>query len=75
DDEVLQAYVSQEKKFPFAPRRPGGKLENAIFSSEEGRQLLEKEMLLAGMRIRSYSRNPSRALRPLGFSGQCPARC
>ncbi|MFY9388725.1 MAG: hypothetical protein WAP08_12505 [Smithellaceae bacterium] len=68
DDKDLQAYIEGEKKFPFTPRALGGKLENAIFSSEDGRKLLEREMLLAGMRIRSFSQSPSRALRPLGFS-------
>lgn len=68
DDAAVQAYIAGETKFPFKPRTPGGKLEHELFSSEEGRQLLEREFLLAGMRIRSFSQNPSRALRPLGFS-------
>lgn len=67
-EKTLLAYVAEEQKFPFHPRQPGAKLEHNIFSSEAGRQLLESEMLLAGMRIRSFSKNPSRALRPLGFS-------
>lgn len=68
DDDALQAYMAEETKFPFKARKPGGKLEHKLFSSEEGRQLLERELLMAGMRIRSFSQNPSRALRPLGFS-------
>ena len=68
DAAELQAYMAEEEKFPFEPRQPGGVLEHPVFSSEEGRQLLERELLLAGMRIRSFSQNPSRALRPLGFS-------
>jgi hypothetical protein len=64
----VQDYMAEEQKFPFEPRQPGGKLKNAIFSSEEGRQLLERELLLAGIRIRSFCQNPSPALRPLGFS-------
>lgn len=68
DDAALQAYLAEEQKFPFKPRTPGGKLEHQLFSSEEGRQLLEREFLMAGMRIRSFSQNPKRALRPLGFS-------
>ena len=67
-DESLQVYLAEEKKFPFQPRQTGGKPEHGIFSSEAGRQLLEEQLLLAGMRIRSFSKNPSRALRPLGFS-------
>jgi len=68
DDADLKEYMSEEKKFPFEPRQPGGKLEHNVFSLEERRQLLERELLLAGMRIRSFCENPSRALRPLGFS-------
>ena len=68
EDAALKAYIAEEEKFPFQPRQPGGKLEHDVFSSEAGRQLLERELLLAGMRIRSFSQNPSRALRPLGFS-------
>lgn len=68
DDPDLKAYMAEETKFPFKPRTPGGKCEHDIFSSEAGRQLLERELLMAGLRIRSFSQNPSRALRPLGFS-------
>ena len=66
-DDALGRYMAQESKFPFQPRMAGGKPEWTVFSSEEGRQLLERELLLAGMRIRSFSQQPSAALRPLGF--------
>ncbi|MEI7638870.1 MAG: hypothetical protein WCJ37_16295, partial [Syntrophus sp. (in: bacteria)] len=66
--EALKAYVEAEKKFPFEPRNPGKKLKNEIFSSEEGRQLLEREFLLAGIRIRGLCKNPAKVMRPLGFS-------
>jgi hypothetical protein len=68
DDVMLKAYMSEETRFPFQPRNPGGQLQHPVFSSEQGRQLLERELLLAGLRIRSFSQNPSRILRPLGFS-------
>ena len=68
NDATLKAYMAGEKKFPFKLRTPNGKLEHALFTSEEGRQLVERELLMAGMRIRSFCQNPSRALRPLGFS-------
>ncbi len=68
EDAELSAYMAEEQKFPFQARTPGGKLENAIFSSEEGRQLLEQQFLLAGVRIRNACQHPSRSLRPLGFS-------
>jgi hypothetical protein len=66
DDVQVRAYVDQAHKFPFEPRSPGGKL--GPFSSEEGRQLLEREMLIAGARIRGFCRNPRGIMRPLGFS-------
>lgn len=68
DDTLLSNYMAEETKFPFEPRTPGGKCEHELFSSEEGRQLLEREFLMAGLRIRSFSQSPSRILRPLGFS-------
>ena len=68
NDPAVTAYMAKEKKFPFDPRQPGGKLEHPVYSSENGRQLLERELLLAGMRIRSFSQNPKDILRPLGFS-------
>ena len=67
-DTALAAYMAEETKFPFEPRAPRGRFQHRIFSSEEGRQLLERELLLAGMHIRSLSQNPSPALRPLGLS-------
>lgn len=68
NNDTIAEYVAAEERFPFVPRAPGGELEHAIFSSEEGRQLLEKELLLAGIRIRSFSQHPSTSLRPLGYS-------
>lgn len=65
---ALKTYIDSEKKFPFELRMPGCKLKDDIFSSEAGRQLLETEFLLAGVRIRSMSKNPKDKLRPLGFS-------
>ncbi len=68
NDDALSAYLAEETRFPFRPRVPGGQSEHRIFSSEEGRQLLERELLLAGIQIRSLSQHPSPAMRPLGFS-------
>lgn len=68
NDDTLKAYLEEEERFPFEPRRSGGTLGKSIFSSEKGRQLLEQELLLAGMRILSFCQNPNRVLRPLGFS-------
>lgn len=69
DDAALAAYLAQQERFPFEPRHPVGKLAINIFSSEEGRQLLEREFLLAGIRIRGFCQNPNAIMRPLGFSG------
>ncbi len=66
EDEQVQAYVSQPHKFPFEAREPGRALGD--FSSEEGRQLLERELLIAGVRIRGFCKNPKDIVRPLGFS-------
>jgi hypothetical protein len=68
DDATLEAYVAEELRFPFEPRQVQSKLGQPPFSSEEGRQLLERELLVAGIRIRSFSENPNHMLRPLGFS-------
>ncbi|MFO7774044.1 MAG: hypothetical protein R6V59_08975 [Dehalococcoidia bacterium] len=67
-DESLQSYMAEEQKYPFEPRKAGGTCEHEIFSCEEGRQLLETQLLLAGRKIRSLCENPSPSLRPLGFS-------
>jgi hypothetical protein len=67
DDEEIKTYAAAGK-FPFQARKPGGKLENQIFSSEEGRHTLEQAFLVAGARIRAACKNPSDAMRPLGFS-------
>ncbi len=66
DDKDVKKYLERPQKFPFEPRKAGGKL--GPFSSEEGRQLLEREMLIAGVHIRGLSKNPADILRPLGFS-------
>lgn len=61
---VVQAYVAAENRFPLEVRQPGGAL--GIFSSEAGRQLLEYEFLIAGVSIRSKTKNPKDFIRPLG---------
>lgn len=66
DDQEIRDYAASGR-FPFSPRVVGGRFEHGIFSGEEGRSLLEQQMLVAGMKIRSFCANPSDALRPLGF--------
>lgn len=66
-DADLAAYMALETKFPFEPRTAGGVLENKIFSGEPGRQLIERELLLAGVKIRAGCNDPKKSIRPLGF--------
>jgi hypothetical protein len=66
EDEATKQYIASPHKFPLELRKPGGKFEP--FSSEQGRQLLEREFLVAGVKIRGLSQNPKDILRPLGFS-------
>ena len=63
-DAAVQAYIDAEKKYPLAMRNAGGAL--GVFSSEAGRQLLESEFLIAGLKIRSLTQSPKDFIRPLG---------
>ncbi|WP_462136973.1 phosphoribosyltransferase-like protein [Candidatus Mycalebacterium sp.] len=65
-DKEFSKYL-ENSKYPFAPREESSK-NCQPFSSEEGRQLLEKEFFFAGLKIRSMCENPSVIMRPLGFS-------
>lgn len=65
-DAATQQYIALPHKFPLQLRTVGGKL--GPFSSEQGRQLLEREFLVAGVKIRGLSQAPKDILRPLGFS-------
>jgi hypothetical protein len=64
--EAVQTYLALPSKFPFEPRQPG--VLAGPFLSESGRQILESEFLIAGIKIRSLSENPKPVMRPLGFS-------
>lgn len=65
NDPGLTAYVSTQR-YPPELRKPISQ-PNKVFSSEAGRQVLEGQLLLAGMKIRSFSKRPKDVLRPLGF--------
>lgn len=67
DVPVVRAYMALPSKYPFEPRQAIGAVV-APFSSEEGRQVLETEFLIAGAKIRALSENPKASMRPLGFS-------
>lgn len=64
DEQAADDYV-RSQTLQYSARRPGGK--SQVFSTEEGRQVLEHEFLEAGRKIRSQIRNPGDALKPLGF--------
>jgi len=64
----VKAYVESQDKYAFVARKPGGKIAHPIFSSEEGRQVLETHFLAAGVRIRGFCKDPKPILKPLGFS-------
>ncbi len=64
--QAYQAHLVAENKFPLVPRTAGGTLN--MFSSEAGRQILESEFLIAGVKIRSRMGNLSEWYRPLGCS-------
>ena len=65
-DPDMQAYVASQR-FPFEARVMGGNY--SFFSSEAGRQVLESEFLIAGMKIRSQHSEPKPILKPLGYGG------
>lgn len=65
-DPLVQTYMAIPQKYPFEPRPAGGSL--GPFSSENGRQLLEREFFLQGLKIRALCANPKDIMRPLGFS-------
>ncbi|MBP7112155.1 MAG: hypothetical protein KBA82_04120 [Nitrosomonas sp.] len=68
NDQALATYMALETKFPFEPRAAGGAMETNVFSGEPGRQLIERELLLAGIKIRAGCQDPKKSMRPLGFS-------
>ena len=65
DSDELRAYLDEEDRFPFEARSTGGT--DWPFSSEAGRQVLEREFVLAGLAIRNLAANPGRSMRPLGW--------
>ena len=60
------AFGYDQGAYPHELRASNGS--SATFSSEASRHTLEQAFLKAGLRIRSFSANPSASLRPLGFS-------
>ncbi|RWO75000.1 MAG: hypothetical protein EOS17_04225 [Mesorhizobium sp.] len=67
DDAVTKAYVDK-MNYPPSLRSGGNVGPLKIFSCDSGRQLLEREFLKAGARIREMCQNLPAAERPLGHS-------
>lgn len=67
EDPMVEAYLqSLEQQYAFEPRI-AGKGRSSLFRSEQGRQLLERQFLWAGLKIRSLSKKPDPILKPLGY--------
>lgn len=65
-NETIMNYINGLTK-PPTYRQPGSIGDKALFSSDNGRQLLENEFLAAGARIREICKHFSTNHRPLGF--------
>ena len=66
DEKAVEAYVAAMKYKPVL-RTAGRVGEHNFFSSDAGRQLLEREFLIAGCRIRNMCPNLKVPHRPLGY--------
>jgi hypothetical protein len=64
EEQAADDYIKLQSRL-YEGRTPGGK--SQVFSTEEGRQVLEYEFLEAGRKIRSQIRTPADVLKPLGF--------
>ncbi|MBU0678229.1 MAG: hypothetical protein KJ626_08915 [Verrucomicrobia bacterium] len=71
NDEISTPYVEMLTNVGYPPTaRPGNSIGKAkLFSSPEGRDLLEREFLHAGLHIRQICPNLPEVCRPLGFHG------
>lgn len=67
DDEVVHEYIDNlQTRYSFIPRESDNK--SKYFSCEENRQILERELLLAGIKIVNFCKAPNSIMKPLGFS-------
>lgn len=67
DDELVAKYVEQ-MRYKLKLRTPKRSGSDKPFSGEEGRSILEQELLRAGVRVRAMCPNLSEKHRPLGYS-------
>ena len=66
DDAGVRSYQQRPGVGEIVWRPPGG--ETDLFSSESGRNLLEREFLVAGARLVAKAQSPNPMMRPLGYS-------
>lgn len=67
DDNLAKEYDKMLRDSGYPPIYRSGINASKLFSCEEGRNLLEQQFLLAGLKIRSFCTDPSEIMRPLGF--------
>jgi hypothetical protein len=68
-DVATYAKYLVDNNYPAVLRNPGSVGDNKFFSSDEGRMLLEQQLLIAGAYLRRVCTNMHEVLRPLGFMG------
>lgn len=66
EDDLASEYLSGCLASGFEARQAG--VHKSFFSSEEGRQLLETQFLLAGIKIINFCQMPNSKMKPLGYS-------
>jgi len=73
DDTLMENYrhylEDEPPCYPISLRSPGSVGNNKFFSSDEARILLEQQLLIAGLKIRSDCQRLPEVARPLGFLG------
>jgi hypothetical protein len=67
-DKLVADYMASEDRYPLQLRNGKGRPTQDVFSTGVGRRILERHLLIAGVRIRAMCRAPSPRMRPLGFS-------
>lgn len=67
EEQIAQDYEKMLIESGYPPIYRSTSNRSRYFSTEEGRNLLEQQFLLAGLRIISFCQSPSEIMRPLGY--------
>ncbi len=69
DDPAVIEYYETVKggQYPLVLRQPGKMVKDNVFGLETARSLIEEQMLIAGVAIRSHCENPRDVMKPLGY--------